>query len=73
MKVGITGASGFVGGNLVRRMLRGDYQIRALVHKNHKALDGLDIEIKHGDILQPNTLDKFCNFIKSMLKAPRTC
>jgi dihydroflavonol-4-reductase len=61
MKIGITGASGFVGGNLVRRLLRGDYQIRALVHSNHKALDGLDIEVVQGDILKPHTLDDFCD------------
>jgi dihydroflavonol-4-reductase len=60
MKVGITGASGFVGGNLVRRLLRGDYEIRALVHKNHKAIDGLEIEVVKGDILKPETLDIFC-------------
>jgi len=60
MKIGVTGASGFVGGNLVRRLLRGDYQIRALVHENHEALDGLDIEVVKGDILQLNTLDDFC-------------
>lgn len=60
MKVGITGASGFVGGNLVRRLLRGDYQIRALVHNHHQALDGLDVELVKGDILQPETLVDFC-------------
>lgn len=60
MKVGISGASGFVGGNLIRRLLRGNYQIKALVHKNHKAIDGLDIEKVHGDLLRPETLDEFC-------------
>ncbi|HEY9114466.1 MAG TPA: NAD-dependent epimerase/dehydratase family protein [Bacteroidales bacterium] len=60
MKIGITGASGFVGGNLVRRLLRGDYQIRALAHNNHETLDGLDIEVVQGDILRPETLVDFC-------------
>lgn len=49
-----------MGGNLVRRLLRGNYQIRALVHNNHSTLDGLEIEVVQGDILDPLSLDVFC-------------
>jgi dihydroflavonol-4-reductase len=44
MKVLVTGASGHVGGNLVRALLaRGD-QVRVTVHGDERALDGLAVE-----------------------------
>ncbi len=44
MKVLVTGASGHVGGNLVRALLaRGD-RVRATIHGDERALDGLDVE-----------------------------
>lgn len=61
MRIGVTGASGFIGVNLVKKLLRGDNQIRVLLHTNHSTLDGLDIELIHGDITKPQTLEAFCN------------
>jgi uncharacterized protein YbjT (DUF2867 family) len=40
----VTGASGHVGGNLVRTLLAQGRSVRALVHRDRRALDGLDVE-----------------------------
>jgi dihydroflavonol-4-reductase len=47
----ITGASGHIGANLVRALLEQGRPTRCLVHRSHRALDGLDTEIVQGDIL----------------------
>ncbi len=60
-KIGITGANGHVGTNLVRRLLQEDFSIRVLQHHDHDALDGLDIEIIKGDLLDPESLAAFCD------------
>ncbi len=46
----VTGASGHVGGNLVRELIARNRPVRALVHKDRSALEGLDIECVTGDI-----------------------
>ena len=38
MKVLVTGATGFIGGNLVRELCRRDYQVRALVRPGSDTL-----------------------------------
>jgi len=55
MKVFVTGATGFIGGNLVRCLLKRGYAVRALVREgsNRKNLEGLDIEIVRGDLRDP--------------------
>jgi len=60
MKIGITGANGHVGGNLVRRLLKEDLDIRVLQYHEHKAIDGLKVETVIGDLNQPESLDRFC-------------
>jgi dihydroflavonol-4-reductase len=60
VKIGITGANGHVGGNLVRRLLPQYGKIRVLQYREHLALDGLEVERVHGDISEPETLDRFC-------------
>lgn len=60
-KIGITGANGHVGTNLVRRLLQEDYSIRVLQHYDHDALDGLDVEVIKGDLLAPKSLTVFCD------------
>ena len=61
MKIGITGANGHVGGNLVRRLLEDNHTIKVLQYKDHKALDGLDVEKINGDLNQLKSLDAFCS------------
>ena len=52
----VTGASGHVGGNLVRALLAQGRKVRALVRNDTRALEGLDIERVKGDVLDPATL-----------------
>lgn len=56
MRVFVTGATGFIGGNLVRALLSRGYEVRALVREgaNRKNIDGLDIEVRHGDLSDPS-------------------
>lgn len=67
MKIGITGANGFVGANLIRKLLREKYSLRALQFTNHKALDGLTVEIVKGDVNKPETLEKFCDGLDAVI------
>ena len=50
MPVVVTGAAGHLGGNLVRALLADGRAVRALVHHDRRALDGLEVEIAHGDV-----------------------
>lgn len=54
----ITGANGHIGANLVRRLLSENHSCRALIHKNSKALEGLDVERCSADIMNPESLVK---------------
>ncbi len=55
MKVLVTGADGLLGSNLVRVLLHGGHDVRALVHPASKSttLNNLPIEKTLGDILEP--------------------
>ena len=65
----VTGASGHVGGNLVRSLLdRGD-KVRVLVHHDRRAVEGLDVEIVQGDILNPESLRTACKKIDVVFHA----
>jgi dihydroflavonol-4-reductase len=50
MTVVVTGAAGHAGNNLVRALLADGKDVRALVHRDRRALDGLDVEIVEGDV-----------------------
>lgn len=56
----VTGASGFIGGRLVRRLLEHGESVRVLVrsHANLSTLDGLNYELVEGDILSRESLEK---------------
>jgi dihydroflavonol-4-reductase len=58
MRIAITGASGHVGGNLARSLLAKGHTIRAVVHNDRLALDGLDVEVVRGDVLDPPSLER---------------
>jgi len=57
MTIVVTGASGHIGNNLVRALLSHGEHVRALVHHDSKALEGLDVETVHGDVLDTETLE----------------
>jgi len=52
MKAFVTGATGFIGGNLVRALLADGYQVRALVRaeSDPRNVAGLPIELASGDL-----------------------
>src|SRR5262245_36874939 len=52
MKVFVTGATGFIGGNLARALLREGYQVRALIRpqSDRRNIAGLPIEPAEGDL-----------------------
>jgi dihydroflavonol-4-reductase len=55
--IAITGVSGLVGGNLVRALLAQGRPVRALVHHDRHALDGLEVETAHADLNDPASLE----------------
>ena len=56
MRVVVTGASGHLGANLVRRLLEGGGRVRAVVRTRTRAIEGLDVEAVRGDVLDPGSL-----------------
>jgi len=56
MTVAVTGASGHIGANLVRELLGRGQRVRALVHEDTRALEGLPVEQAAGDLLDPDSL-----------------
>jgi len=54
----VTGAAGHAGANLVRALVAKGRPVRALVHLDRRALEGLDIEVIQGDICNPDSLLK---------------
>ncbi|MFQ6090159.1 MAG: hopanoid-associated sugar epimerase [Candidatus Bipolaricaulia bacterium] len=52
MRALVTGATGFIGANVVRALVEKDYKVRALVRagSNRRNLEGLDIELTKGDV-----------------------
>ena len=60
MKALVTGATGFIGANVVRELLRQGYVVKALVRKesNRKNIQGLDIEVAEGDLCDKASLVK---------------
>ncbi len=56
MTVVVTGAAGHLGANLVRALLEQGQAVRAVVHRDRRALAGLDVEIVAGDVCDPASL-----------------
>lgn len=56
MVTAVTGASGHIGGNLVRALLDDGRHVRVLVRKDRRAIEGLDLETIEGDVLDPDSL-----------------
>lgn len=60
MTVLVTGATGFVGGHLVEKLVRDKEKVRCLVKKGSdtKLLESLGVEIVYGDLLDKESLER---------------
>lgn len=60
MLVAVTGASGFVGGHIVERLLRRDYALRVLARDGARAgwMRDRGVEVVVGDLASPEALDQ---------------
>lgn len=56
MTVAVTGASGHVGGNLVREIIKQGRKVRVLARQDRRAFEGLNVEIVEGDVLDKKSL-----------------
>jgi len=54
----ITGISGFLGGNLARALLSRGEVVKGLIHRDRRAVDGLDVELIEGDLLDLESLKR---------------
>lgn len=56
MRIAITGASGHIGVNLCRLLVRENHSVRALIHRNSTSLEGIHLEKVKGDLMDPVSL-----------------
>jgi len=69
MRVLVTGAAGHIGGNLVRGLLEDGRQVRVLLYRDKRAVEGLDVEVLHGDLLDPSSLRSAVDGVESVFHA----
>ena len=58
MNIVVTGAGGFLGGNLVRELLKQGHTVRAVIRKRTSGIDGLSVETVTGDVRDIDSLHK---------------
>lgn len=60
MPVLVTGAAGHLGANLVRALLAQGRSVRALVYRDRRALEGLDLDLFQGDVGRADSMVEAC-------------
>jgi dihydroflavonol-4-reductase len=60
VRVLVTGATGFIGGNVARELAKQGYSVKALARKgsNTKFLQGVNLDIVEGDLLDTASLER---------------
>jgi len=58
MLAAVTGASGHLGANLIRALISREWKVRALLHRDTRALEGIQVERVPGDILDEESLKR---------------
>lgn len=56
MKIAVTGASGHIGVNLCRELVRRRHSIKALIHTNRESLKEISVDKVRGDLKDPDSL-----------------
>lgn len=65
----VTGAAGFLGRNLVRKLLAGGCRVRALVHRSALTMAHPNLEIVRGDIADAQAVRDACQGINTVFHA----
>ncbi len=65
----VTGGTGFVGRNIVRKLVQERKPVRCLVRKtsNRQVLEGLPVEFSEGDITDPPSLERAMKGIEAVI------
>ena len=69
MKVLVTGATGLVGNNVVRKLLASGFDVSVTVRptSNMKSLDGLDVRVLKGDLIDKDFLNSLVNNVDAII------
>jgi dihydroflavonol-4-reductase len=58
LKISISGASGHIGANMIRELLKEGHSLKVLYYHDDRAFAGLNIERVKGDLLDRSTIDE---------------
>ncbi|QPP05043.1 NAD(P)-dependent oxidoreductase [Streptomyces bathyalis] len=67
VRVALTGASGFIGSAVLRRLARHDVDVRALTRQEHPL--PAEVEQVHADLARPESLDGSCSGARVLIHA----